>query len=232
MSGEPSYSLEAVKAAMGIPAWAAAMDLAGTAHDVSGISADPAMVNVLEPFGRLTPAEVTVLPAGVQFYVPQIGCATLNAPANGATDNPQATVVVCDNEGTKYLLDVAKVSGADVSSAGASLDTTLATGAWAVDIAFSSTGTRRWTALTSEAVHNDGGDCIYTTPATDTRQVPVCQIALVQDNKVLIAPAIQAVLPSDVRLSESFSQEQAMTLAAQRALAGLSVRITVVSVSS
>lgn len=224
-------TLDAVKAAVGNRAWAAAMVLAERPHDVSEISADRLIVNALAPFARLTPAEVAMLPAAVQFYVPQIACVTLNARARGATDNPQATVVVCDKESTKYLLDVAKVSGSDVGSAGSAPDASSGSPSWAVNIAFSSTGTRRWTALTSEAFNNVGGHCILTRPAVEAGHAPVCEIALVHDNKVLTAPAIQGVLSSEARLSGSFSQEQAMTLAAQLALAGLPVRITVVSVS-
>jgi preprotein translocase subunit SecD len=224
-------TLYSVKARVGVQAWAAAMVLAERPHDVSEISADRAIVKALAPFGGLTPAEVAVLPAGIQFYVPRIGCATLDARARGATDNPQATVVVCGKESTKYLLDVAKVSGRDVGSASSSPDASSASGAWAVHIAFSTTGTRRWTALTSEAFNNVGGHCILTQPAAEAGHAPVCEIALVQDNKVLTAPAIQAVLSSEAQLSGSFSQEQAMTVAAQLALAGLPFRITVLTVS-
>jgi preprotein translocase subunit SecD len=218
-------TLDAVKAAVGNQAWAAAMVVADTRHDMSGISA---IASALAPFGRLTPAEVAVLPAAVQFYVPQIGCATLNARARGATDDPQATVVVCDNESVKYMLDVAKVSGSDVGSASSSPG---ASPAWAVNIAFSSTGARRWSALTNEAFNNVGGGCILTQPAVETGHAPVCEVALVQDNKVLTAAAIQAVLSSEAHLAGSFSQKQATILAAQLTLAGLPVRITVLSVS-
>jgi preprotein translocase subunit SecD len=219
-----AVTLDAVKAAVGNPAWAAATILADTHHDGSGVNA---IVNALAPFSRLTPAQVSVLPATIQFYVPQIGCTTLNARARSATDNPQATVVVCDNESVKYLLDVAKVSGSDVGSASASADAS----SWAVTIAFSSTGAPRWGALTTEAFNNAGGRCLQTQPAADAGHAPVCEVALVQDNKVLTAPAIQAVLSSEAKIAGSFSKEQAMTLAAQLTLAGLPARITVLSVS-
>jgi preprotein translocase subunit SecD len=218
-------TLDAVKAAVGNQAWAAATILANTKHDASGIGA---IANALAPFGRLTPAQVAVLPFAIQFYVPQIGCAALNARPHGATDNPQTAVVVCDNQSTKYLLDVAKVSGSDVGSASASADAS----SWAVNIAFSSTGAPRWGALTTEAFNNAGGRCLQTQPAADAGHAPVCEVALVQDNKVLTAPAIQAVLSSEAKIAGSFSKEQAMTLAAQLALAGLPVRITVLSVSN
>jgi len=218
-------TLDAVKAAVGSQAWAAATILVDTRHDASQIGA---IASALAPFGRLTAAQVAVLPAAIQFYVPQIGCAALNARGRGATDNPQATVAVCDKDSTKYLLDVAKVSGSDVSSASASSG---ASSSWNVKIAFSSTGTQRWGALTTEAFNNAGGRCILTQPAVEAGHAPVCEVALVQDNNVLTAPAIQAVLSSEAQLAGSFNQEQAMTLAAQLALAGLPVRITVLSVS-
>jgi preprotein translocase subunit SecD len=220
----PDVTLDAVKAAVGSPAWAAATILVDTRHDASEISA---IANALAPFGRLTPSEVAVLPASIQFYVPQIGCATLNARAHDATDDPQATVVVCDKESVKYLLDVAKVSGSDVGSASSAPDAS----SWTVKIAFSSTGAPRWSALTSEAFNNAGGRCILTQPAAEAGHAPVCEVALVQNNKVITATAVQAVLSSEAQLSGSFVREQAMALAAQLALAGLPVRITVLSVS-
>jgi preprotein translocase subunit SecD len=217
-------TVDTVKAAVGNQAWAAATLVATTAHDVSGRS----IINALAPFGRLTPVQVGVLPAGMQFYVPQISCPSLNARVRGATDNPQATVVVCDSKSTKYLLDVAKVSGSDVGSASSSPG---ASSSWAVKISFSSTGASRWSALTNEAFNNVGGHCALTQPAAQAGHAPVCEIALVQDNKVLTAPAIQAVLSSEAQLAGAFSQEQAMTLAAQLGLAGMPVRIAVLSVS-
>jgi hypothetical protein len=220
-----AITLDTVKAAVGSQAWAAATILADTHHDGSGINA---LVNALAPFSRLTPAQVAVLPAAIQFYVPQIGCATLNARSRSAADNPQTTVVVCDNESMKYLLDVAKVSGSDVGSASASSG---ASSLWTVNIAFSSTGAGRWGALTNEAFTNAGGRCLLTQPAVEAGHAPVCEVALVQDNKVLTAPAIQAVLSSEAHLAGSFNQTQAMTIAAQLTLAGLPVRITLLSMS-
>jgi preprotein translocase subunit SecD len=217
----PEVTLDSVKVAVGNQAWAAATVLAGTRHNASGIGA---VVNALAPFSRLTPAQVAVLPAAMQFYVPQIGCATLNARQRGATDDPQATVVVCDNQSTKYVLDVAKVSGSDVGSASAAADAS-------VNVAFSATGAPRWSALTNEAFNNAGGSCILTQPAVDAGHAPVCAVAIVQDNKVLTAPAIQAMQSSQAHLVGSFGQKQAMILAAQLNLAGLPVRITLLSVS-
>jgi len=123
---------------------------------------------------------------------------------------------------------VAKVSGSDVGSASSAPG---ASSLWTVNVAFSSTGAGRWSALTTEAFNNAGGRCILTQPAVDAGHAPVCEVALVQDNKLLTAPAIQAVQSSEAHLAGSFSQKQAATLAAQLTLAGLPVRITVLSMS-
>jgi preprotein translocase subunit SecD len=219
-------TLDTVRAAVGTRAWAAALALADTPHVGSENSAARRIVATLAPFGRLTPVQVGVLPAVMQFYVPQISCATLNARVRGATDNPKAAVVMCDKTSTKYLLDLAKVSGSDVGSASSAPDPS---SSWAVSITFNSAGTAKWTALTTEAVNNTGGHCILTQPNTEPGNTPVCEIALGQDNKVLTAPAIQGVLSQAVL--GSFSQKQAMTLAAQFALAGLPINISVLSVS-
>jgi preprotein translocase subunit SecD len=224
-------TLDSVKAAVGNPAWAAALLLSAAPPAASELNADRSVINALAPFARLTPSQVAVLPAAIQFYVPQIGCATLNGRPRGVTDNPQTTVVVCDTKSVKYLLDVAKVSGSDVASASSAADTSSGSPSWRVDITFSPTGTRLWTVLTGEAFNNTGGRCILTQAAATAGHAPVCEVAVVQDNKVLTAPAIQAVLSSQAQLSGSFSQKQAMTLAAQLALAGLPVRISVLSVT-
>ena len=217
-------SLDAVKAAVGNPAWAAAMILADRSH---GAPVGPryrqgarAVRSVDASRGGRAPCRDPVLRTPDRLRDAE--CADARRDRQ-----PQATVAVCDNSSTKYLLDVAKASGSDVGSASAAPG---ASSLWAVNIAFSSTGIRRWTALTTEAFNNDGGRCILTHLAAEARHAPVCEVALLQDNKVLTAQTIQAVLSSEAQLAGSFSKEQAMTLAAQLALAGLSVRIKVLSV--
>jgi preprotein translocase subunit SecD len=219
-------TIDNVKTAVGDQAWAAAV-LANSPRTGPQISSDRTLVNVLAPFAKLTPSQVAVLPAAVQFYVPQIGCGTLDARPRGATDNPQGTVAVCDKKSTKYLLDVAKVSGSDVGSASSAANGS----SWAVNIVFSTAGAQRWTALTTEAFNNVGGRCNLTQPATQAGHGPVCEIAVTQDNNVLTAPAIQAVSSSQAQVSGSLSQQQATILAAQLAVAGLPVHVAVLSVS-
>jgi hypothetical protein len=146
----------------------------------------------LEPFRHLTPAEVAVLPPTLQFLVPQIECRTLDARPVGSVALQSGPVVACDGFGSKYLLDEAKVSDADVASAVARLNGQI--DMWLVDLRFDANGAPRWTALTEEAFRNTGGACIVTQPRDSGTGGQVCQVAFVVDNTVLSAPAIQAVI--------------------------------------
>ena len=59
---------------------------------------------------------VTALPAEEQFTRADVGCASLNSRPTGSVTHDQR-MVACDVEGLrKYLLDVAKVDGSDLSA--------------------------------------------------------------------------------------------------------------------
>jgi preprotein translocase subunit SecD len=145
---------------------------------------DPTQLTALAPFGRLTPDEVATLPATMQYAVPAITCAQLNGRAPGTVDDPAATVVACERTGdqSKYLLDVAKVTAADV--AGAHVELQAAPG-WTVTISFTKDGQPKWTALTQAAMGSN----------------PSNQVAIVVDNQVISAPTIQAVITGDAAIS-------------------------------
>ena len=130
---------------------------------------------VLEPFSTLTPDEVNVLPAEMQFNVPQITCDMLQHRPTGAIDDPAKTATACDGPGTtKYLLDVAKVLGTNIDSASASLGgASSAAAQWQVDLGFAGSSADKWKALTSEAYNNTGGKCIATQPNEDTTKPAV-----------------------------------------------------------
>jgi hypothetical protein len=148
--------------------------------------------SALEPFRRLTPAEVAVLPPTLQFLVPQIECPTLGARPVGSVALQSGPVVACDTFGSKYLLDRARVADADVASAVPRLDGQVH--AWLVDLRFNARGAPRWTGLTEEAFRNTGGACVVTQPRDTGAGANVCQVAFVVDNTVLSTPAIQAVI--------------------------------------
>jgi hypothetical protein len=173
----------------------AASAAAQTITNQTEAAANPA----LEPFRRLSPAEVAVLPTSMQLLVPQIGCAALDSrPADVVALEP-GPVVACDTDGVKYLLDNSKLSNEDLASAVARFDRRSST--WEVELRFNEAGTPKWTSLTTEAYENSGGACIATMPKANDRDSNVCQVAFVVDNTVLSSPGIQAVLTNSALMT-------------------------------
>ena len=170
----------------------------------------------LEPFRTLTGAEVAILPPAMQFNVPQISCAQLKKRPVGSIQDMTKPAVACEDDDlgkhTKYLLDVAKVQGTDVSGATATLNQGSGGGGWAVDLNFTGDGVDKWTALTREAYGNEGGKCIET---GDSSGKKVCRVAVVLDNVVVSAPQINGVLSTQSQITGSFDKTQATLLANQ-----------------
>ena len=114
----------------------------------------------------------------------------------GAIDATSAQAVACDAS-NKYLLDVAKVLGTDVSSAQATINSQ--TSAWQVNLSFTGGGQSKWADLTREAYNNGAEN----------------QIAVVLDNQVVSAPAAQGVINGDTQITGQFTEDQAKLLANQ-----------------
>lgn len=112
-----------------------------------------ALIEQTRPFEELTGPEVVVLPVKLQFSLPTITCAQLNARPAGSIQDPDAMAVACDEAGfQKYLLDVSKVLGTDVSDASGVIQA--GTNRWEVAIQFTGDGQPKWTDLTREATQN------------------------------------------------------------------------------
>jgi preprotein translocase subunit SecD len=198
---------------------AKAMTLASTLAEPSG-AALPQHTATLASFSQLTPAEVAVLPASVQYALPQITCATLNRRPLAAVGGTEVPVAACDTQATtRYLLDLAAVTGPDLAGADASFDTQI--GTWKIDITFTSTGQARWTALTREAYQNNGGACLG---------VARCLVAITVDHRVISAPEIQGVITGPAQITGAFSQAEARLLASQLRFGALPVVLSVSSV--
>ncbi|MEU4552119.1 protein translocase subunit SecD [Micromonospora violae] len=195
---------KAVEQKVGAAAWQAANGLQAPAD----LSADPSLADKLKPFGTLSPQEVAVLPAQMQFNVPTIGCAQLDQRPPASISDPKQQVVSCEDGATKYLLDQAKVLGTDVSDADAVLDQT---NAWVVSLDFTGDGQGKWTSLTREAFNNEGQACDATALGQDGK----CRVAVVLDNKIVSSPEIQAVLTGNSQITGQFTQKDASTLAGQ-----------------
>ncbi|MEU5965982.1 protein translocase subunit SecD [Micromonospora parva] len=193
-----------VEQKVGAAAWQAANGLQAPAD----LTADPSLAEKLKPFGTLSPQEVAVLPAQMQFNVPTIGCAQLDQRPPASISDPKQQVVSCEDGASKYLLDQAKVLGTDVSDADAVLDQT---NAWVVSLDFTNDGQGKWTSLTREAFNNEGQACDATALGQDGK----CRVAVVLDNEIVSSPEIQGVLTGNSQITGQFTQKDASTLAGQ-----------------
>jgi preprotein translocase subunit SecD len=173
------------------------------------LTGDASTMALIAPFAKLTPQEVDALPVQMQFYLPTVTCAQLNARDPGVLDDPSAQVVACDqgdNVHTKYILDVAKVQGTDVKTASAGFDTN--NGGWNVTLSFKGSGQSKWTALTQEAMQAASSSSGTSTGGS--------QVAIVLDNEVVSAPQIQSVIVGAAVINGSgINQSTSKTLANQ-----------------
>ncbi|MBG6141784.1 protein translocase subunit SecD [Longispora fulva] len=205
-------ALASAKAAVGDANWQLAQQLIDNPSQFQGHEKD--VYNQLKPFGKLTGAQVDALPLKMQFGVYNISCKQLGERPPGAVADPTQNVVACGKDTntdpktkkkttswTKYVLDVASVLGTDVADATGSYDT-----GWKVNMKFKSAGQDKWTELTKKA-YNGGQNA--------TQQNGTDRVAIVLDNAVVSAPAIQGVINGDAQITGSFSREDVTNLAAQ-----------------
>ncbi|MQM24810.1 protein translocase subunit SecD [Glycomyces albidus] len=181
-------------------------DAAATAQALTAAPADEATMALLEPFGELTPEEVSLLPANVQFFVPQITCEQLDNRPPGAVQQADIEVVACSapepyspddpslTVSYKYLLQPATVLGSDVTSADVGNDQANPN-LFVVNVQFSASGAEKWGTLTTENVGS--------------------QVAIVLDNEVVSAPTIQEASSNSTQISGDFTADDANQLADQ-----------------
>ncbi|MEU6857395.1 protein translocase subunit SecD [Glycomyces sp. NPDC046736] len=167
---------------------------------------DEATAALFEPFGDLTPVEVSLLPATVQFYVPQVTCEQLDQRPPGAVQQPDIQVTACkapepamadDPSLTfqyKYLLQPATVLGSDVSKADTGTDQANLN-RFVVNVQFTADGAKRWSELTTQGLGS--------------------QVAIVLDNEVVSDPTIQEVSTNSTQISGDFSAAEANQLSDQ-----------------
>jgi preprotein translocase subunit SecD len=181
-------------------------DAATAAQALTAAPADEATAALLEPFGELTPEEVSLLPASVQFFVPQITCEQLDNRPPGAVQQADIEVTACSAPEAattddpsltfsyKYLLQPATVLGSDVTSADVGTDQANLN-QFVVNVQFSADGAEKWSALTTEGLGS--------------------QVAIVLDNEVVSAPTIQEVSSNSTQISGEFTATEANQLADQ-----------------
>ncbi len=196
-------NVSTVRSKVGAEAWAIAENLEGPL-DPAAADAD-----ALEPFGRLTGAEVAVLDPTMQFNVPTITCAQLSSRPANLVHDPSRRVVACEFGVAKTLLDVAKVLSTDVKSARGERDQSH--GVWVVSLDFTDSGQGKWTNLTWEAFNNEGQECDASALGDEGR----CRVAILSDHEIVSSPQIQGVLTGTSQITGSFGESEAKLLAGQ-----------------
>lgn len=194
----------AVQQKVGAQAWQAASGL----QSPDDASQNPALAETLKPFGELAGPEIAALTPAMQFNVPTITCTQLDRRPPAAISAADQQAVACEGP-VKYLLDVAKVLGTDVSDASGVLDQQ--TGRWVVSLEFTGSGQQKWTDLTREAFNNEGQACDQSAVGQDGK----CRVAVVLDKEVISSPEIQGVLTGNSQITGDFNSKTANTLASQ-----------------
>ncbi len=144
-------------------------------------------------------------PGDTQAWKSQVGYQD-TTPYN----NPDVQVVACGNNGGqwgKYVLDVAKVQGKQVTSASAGLSTT--SNQWQVNLSLNSAGAAAFSTLTSHLYNT-----YYSAgQAGDQNSAILDQVAIALDGNVVSAPQIIAAIPGgNAQITGNFTQAQATQL--------------------
>jgi preprotein translocase subunit SecD len=123
-------------------------------------------------------------------------------------DDTSAQIVSCDSSGVKYVLAASPVTGEELTSASAALDSS--TSQWIVQFSLNGKGTKAFGTLTTQMLSN------YSSDGTPTSVLD--QFAIVLDGQVVSAPEInQAITGGQGQISgptsNPFTQNQATKLA-------------------
>jgi len=142
-------------------------------------------------------------------------------------DNPNVQIVSCNTAtGEKYVLDVAKVLGENVSGAAAALSTT--NNQWQVNLTFDGKGTGAFGNLTSHLYST-----YYSQASTNQNDFYLDQVAIVLDGDVVSAPEIQgAITGGNAQITGNFTQTDANNLANILKYGHLPVKLTPQNVES
>jgi preprotein translocase subunit SecD len=214
--GDQQVTVADVEKKVGAAAWSAAEKLKAPVD----LSADPKAGLPFANFAKLTGDEVNALSPEMQFNVPTIGCAQLDARPNGAIDEVSKQAAVC-YLGAKIMLDKAPVVGDDISKASPQLDQTQ--GQWVVSLDFKSEGSTKWAALTRQAFEATSSDPCYTAATALYSSIEHCAVAVVLDKTVISAPQIQGVLTGTSQITGQFTAKSAKQLADQLNFGALKV---------
>jgi preprotein translocase subunit SecD len=127
---------------------------------------------------------------------------------SSAYDDLNTQIVSCNTStGEKYLLDVAKVKGEDVTGATAGLSPT--NNQWQVNLTFNGAGGNAFGALTTHLYNT-----YFSTASTNQNNAVLDQVAIALDGDVVSSAEIQgAITGGNAQITGNFTQAQATQLA-------------------
>jgi preprotein translocase subunit SecD len=122
-------------------------------------------------------------------------------------DNPNVQIVSCDSSGGKYVLDVAKVPGTQISNAIAELSTS--SNEWEVLLSLKSKGASAYGTLTTHMFNT------YYTPGEEGNEDDywLDTLGIVLDGNVVTAPEVDSAIPGgNAQITGDFTQAEATQL--------------------
>ncbi|MFD1713627.1 protein translocase subunit SecD [Amnibacterium flavum] len=162
------------------------------------------------------PSDLSQVTPALQTAYDNFDCASIDETVVPPADEPFLTCEV--DSSAKYLLGPVEVTGENLSDATSGVVTTstgASTGTWAVNLQFDGKGTEEFAAVTTRLTGLES---------------PRNQFAVVVDNKVIIAPASNAVITDGrAQITGSFDQETSKSLADQLKYGALPISFTVQS---
>lgn len=168
-----------------------------TSSTTTKSSTDTKTVTAASPV-KAYPAGVT---AALDAQFGALDCTKASNREGGSLDNPNASIVACDQNGTaKYILGNAEVVGKDIKTAQAAIDQQGSQG-WYILLSFTSSGAKKFGAFTTRVT---------------SLAAPQNQGAIVLDGLVISAPTIQeAITTGNAQITGNFNQVTASNLANQ-----------------
>ena len=168
----------------------------------------------LEPFRDADPGRGRgAAGAACQFNVPQITCEMLERAADRLDRRTRTQQAVACEDRRQHQVPARHGQGASAPTSPtpqANLDTSTGAG-WKVDLTFSGDGHRQVDRRSPARPSTTTGRRLPGHPANSTTasgQQPVCMVAVVLDNTVVSAPAIQGVLSTTSQITGSFNKDQ------------------------
>jgi preprotein translocase subunit SecD len=233
LSAAGTGARKAAAASSASPVPSSSASPASSASPSPGSSASPASTAPAKPVLSTTKdatGDASLVNSQTAALFNKLNCGNKNWQAQIYHNNPVAwddtnsQIVACSG-GYKYVLDVAKVTGQQVTSASGGLDST--NGKWVVNLNFNGQATKAFGTLTSNMYSK------YFNPSTGQQTSVLDNFAIVLDGKIVsIAYVSQPITTGQGQISGSFTEAQVNNLANVLKYGSLPLTFTKESITS